>query len=262
MASLRNILIRRYVFALILIFIFFAYLSSQDFFSHLVWQKYQWADVALVLNKNDKDLAMQLGRHYFNGGAYDLEKAEQAFEQARSIDPQLLGPRFQLGRIEFIRGNFASALTIANEELALHPEFDRVYYLRGLIHGYAGNLPEAAHDFEEFLKTHKKSWAAHNDLAWIYFRQGEFEKVAETAKKGLEWNPGNPWLLTTYGTALLNLDEKDEAKRILTEALSSAEKLTPKEWGKAYPGNNPEVYASGLRTMMAAIRANLGLAER
>ncbi|MDP3769640.1 MAG: tetratricopeptide repeat protein [bacterium] len=234
----------------------------QTSLAQMVWRWSRQADIAMFLNSDDATLAMEIGKHYFNGGAYDLEKAKRAFERARAIDPQLLGPRFQLGRIEFIRGNFNSALMFANEELQLHPEFDRVYYLRGLVHGYAGSLSQAAEDFQEFLKTHPKSWAAHNDLAWIYFRQGEFEKVAQTAKKGLEWNPGNTWLLTAYGTALFNLGKKGEAKKTLTEALLEAEKLTLDEWGKAYPGNNPEIYAQGLDAMRKTIKKNLDLLSR
>jgi len=227
-----------------------------------VWKVFGNANVALWLNRDDAPLAMEIGKYYFNDGAYDLGKAKKAFEKAKQIDPELLGSRYQLSRIDFIQSRFQSALVLVNEELALHPEFDRSYYLRGLIYGYSGKLSLAAEDFQKFLETHEKSWAAHNDLAWIYFRQGEFEKVALTAKKGLEWNPDNVWLLTTYGTALLNLNKKDEAKRILTQALEKAEALTLEEWGKAYPGNNPEEYERGLRVMRNTIRSNLELVNK
>ena len=40
------------------------------------------------------------------------------------------------------------------------------------------------------------------------------------------------------------------------------EALTLEEWGKAYPGNNPEEYERGLKTMRATIRANLELVNK
>ena len=83
-----------------------------------------------------------------------------------------------------------------------------------------------------------------------------------TAKQGLKWNPGNPWLLTTYGTALLNLGKKNEARDILSQALEKAENLTAEEWGRAYPGNNPKIYGEGLEAMKATIRTNLELAHK
>ena len=250
------------LFLLSLFLLGFTFVTFQAYVAQTLWRWSRQPSVAMFLNPHDAGLAMEIGKYYFNGGTYDLGKAKKAFEKAKDIDPKLIGPRFQLGRIEFIKGNLVSALMFANEELLLHPEFDRVYYLRGLIHGYAGSLSQAAEDFQEFLKTHPKSWAAHNDLAWIYFRQGEFKKVAEIAKKGLDLNPENPWLLITYGTALLNLDKKDEAKRILTQALAEAEKLTPEGWGKAYPGNNPVIYAKGLDEMKKVIKRNIELAHR
>ena len=239
-----------------------ACVTSQTTFARIAWRGYHRPDIALFLDRNDATLAMEIGNYYFNGGAYDIEKAKRAFERAREIDPKLVGTRFQLSRIEFLRSHFETALALANEEFAIHPEFDRVYYLRGLIYGYADDLPRAAEDFQQFLKTHEHSWAGHNDLAWIYFRQGKFEKVAEIAKRGLELNPGNAWLLATYGTALLNINKKDEARRVLSEALANIEKLTLENWGDAYPGNNPKIYAQGLDEMKKTIKKNLDLASK
>jgi len=243
--------------------LFFSVYAGSNLLASFVWKNFGNANVALFLNrKNDALFAAGIGKYYFNDGAYDLSRAKKAFEKAKQLDPSLLGPRFQLSRIDFIQSRFNSALALVNAELELHPEFDRSYYLRGLIYGYSGKLSLAADDFQKFLETHEKSWAAANDLAWIYFRQGDFEKVALTAKRGLEWNPGNVWLLTTYGTALLNLNKKSEAKDILTQALAKAEKLTLEEWGRAYPGNNPEEYERGLETMRATVRANLELVNK
>lgn len=239
------------------VIIIFSFLFSQDFLARLAWQKYGRAEIALLLVRRDAKLAMELGRYYFNGRAYDRDAAERAFRKARDIDPELLGPRYQLSRIAFLRSDFVSALNLINEEITLHPEFKRSHYVRGLINGYAGNLAEAEKDFKEFLAWDETSWAAANDLAWIYFKQGKFADVEKIARQGLRWNPENPWLLISLGAALLNIGERAGAKAALEKAMQIAERLTPAEWGRAYPGNDPKTYGTGLNTMKETIRQNL-----
>ncbi|MBI2025588.1 tetratricopeptide repeat protein [Candidatus Kaiserbacteria bacterium] len=214
---------------------------------------------ALLLARSGAALAFEIGNYFFNGGAYDLDVAERAFKKAQRIDPELLGPRYQLARIAFLRGNFYDALRLANEEFALHPEFKRTHYLLGLIYGYSGNYEFAAREFLAFLEWDPKSWAAWNDLAWVYFARGDFVRAEEAARSGLEHNPGNSWLLLSRGTALLNLGKKKEAEEALVGAQAAARTLGADDWGRAYPGNDPALYAEGLLEMRNVIERNLAL---
>ena len=238
------------------------FLFSRDSLARVAWQKYGMAQVALALNRHDAGLATRIGNHFFNAdkeGAYDLALAKRHYTRALEIDAKALEPLYQLARIDFLRGDCASALKKADRIAADYPDFKRLHYLRGLIHGYAGNLEKAETDFLAFLEWDPKSWAAHNDLAWIYFRQGDYQKVKEAAKAGLQWNPDNAWLLTSYGVALLNTGERKEAGSVLARSLIAAQKLTSKDWQKAYPGNHPSIADQGLASLMATIRTNLSL---
>ncbi|KKW45054.1 MAG: Peptidase S1 and S6 chymotrypsin/Hap [Parcubacteria group bacterium GW2011_GWB1_56_8] len=237
------------------------FITTQDILAKLVLQRFSMPSVAAMLVNNDAALAFEIGNYFFNGGAYDLDAAERAFKKAQRIDPQLIGPRYQLSRIAFLRGNFYDALRLANEELALHPEFKRTHYLLGLIYGYSGNHEFAEREFLAFLEWDPKSWAAHNDLAWAYFASGDFVRAEEAARSGLEHNPGNSWLLLSRGTALLNLGKKKEAEEALLAAQAAAQTLTPADWGRAYPGNDPALYAKGLLEMRNVIERNLALAR-
>jgi tetratricopeptide (TPR) repeat protein len=247
------------VWFLVAVSLILVFNAKQDALANLLWQKYRNANWAILLDRGDADLAMQIGNFYFGDG-YDLIAAGRAFQKALSIDFEMTGPRYQLSRIAFIKGDFYGALNFINEEISLRPDFKRSHYVRGLIYGYAGNLVEAEKDFKEFLAWNETSWAAHNDLAWIYFKQGKFTDVIKTARQGLKWNPGNPWLLTSLGVALLNVGESAEAKIALEQALRGAEELTAADWGKAYPGNDPKTYDIGLEAMRNAIRQNIALA--
>src|SRR3989344_7320430 len=244
--------------------VFVSIYTGRDSLASFVWQKYGWADAALALNRNDAALATRIGNHFFNAdneGVYDRALAKRHYQRALEIDAKALEPLYQLARIDFLRGDFAYALEKADHIAADYPDFKRLHYLRGLIHGYAGNLEKAEADFLAFLEWDPQSWAGHNDLAWVYFKKGDFANVERAAHVGLKSDPNNPWLLTSLGVALLNQGRKTEARAVLSEAENAAEKLTEADWHRSYPGNDPRWANRGIAEMREAIRSNLGLAE-
>jgi hypothetical protein len=201
-----------------------------------------------------------LGNNYFGDGQiYNIQKAEKYYLRALSLDEKLPLANYQLARLYFVSNKQDKALTYIDRELLYYPEYKRSYYIRGLINGYADNLPAAVEDFKMFLAWKPDSWAGHNDLAWIYFRQGDFANAYETSVEGLRYSPGNPWLLNSVGVALKNLGDKEEAKRAFTLSLQKIEKLTPEVWGRAYPGNDPHFYDMGLSNMRETVETNLQL---
>lgn len=226
-----------------------------------VWKYFHAESVATAINPKDASLQFAIGNYYFGGGSYDIEKAQSYFGKALEIDPMLQGPHYQLGRTYFIQSAFFDARREIDKEIELHPDFKRSYYMRGLVNGYTRHYAEAEFDFQEFLKWKPESWAAHNDLAWIYFQEGKYKEAAETAQEGLKDAPDNPWLLNSLGVALLNIGKKKEAKEAFTKALASLNAMSPKDWGAAYPGNNPRIYSEGFAKMEASVEANLKLLD-
>lgn len=208
-------------------------------------------------------LSLRAGNYYFNvygDGVYDLDKAQKYFNLALKIYPKVPDAWHQLARIDFLRGDYAAALQKINKQIEIHGDnFMASYYIRGLIYGYAGRLDEAEKDFLKFLEWDSKNWAAHNDLAWIYFQKGDYDSARTIAQKGLVFAPANPWLLTIYGASLINLEQKEEARIALEQALNEALKLTEKDWHRAYPGNDPRIAGRGIKEMISAIQFNLGL---
>lgn len=225
------------------------------------WKNFHLESVATALNKSNPELLFSIGNYYFGGGAYDTEKAERYFREALELDPLLSGPHYQLARIYFVRGDFYLAEAQINKEMELHPELKRPHYVRGLIYGYRGRLPEAAAEFKAFLEWQPKSWAGNNDLAWVYFQQGNYAEARDTAYAGLEAAPDNPWLLNSLGVALLNLHDTTGAREAFRKALERIDSMTEVDWGAAYPGNNPDIYGEGFTKMRASIEENLKLLD-
>lgn len=212
--------------------------------------------------RNDAEFYFIMGNIFFGEGAvYDVARAEKYYKKALELDERLPFAHYQLARVYFVTGELNKGIKQINLELEYFPENKRSYYIRGLLYGYQGALGAAASDFKKFLEWKPNSWAGHNDLAWVYFQQGDYYNTYVTAVAGLEFSPGNPWLLNSEALALMNSDNPEEAYKIFTEALASAEKLSHTEWGMAYPGNDPEYYPIGLNAMVETIKKNLELTK-
>lgn len=213
------------------------------------------------------EVAFAIGNYFFNGGGYDLARAEQAYRRAVEIDPKIFRGHYQLARIYFVRGSFPEALKEINEELDVNPDNLRSLYIRGLIYGYRnhpGDLERAEEDFRRFTEWAPTEWAGHNDLAWVLLKQKKYKEAIgalETAFEKISATEINPWLWNNKGLAELNLRMKDEAVRSLKMAVGAADKLSEFGWKRAYPGNDPRSVERGLSTFKKTLQRNLQLAE-
>lgn len=241
----------------------------------VLWNSFRIAVPAEWLREND-ELALHIGDSYFIdavAGEYDLERAQEYYMRALQINPSSTHPWMRLGRIDFLNGYFYSAVAkynkvVEGEENINVKDHTGFYYWRGLANGYLRKFEDAENDFLQVLKGHTESgnigaWAAYVDLAWIYFQEGKFEEIKTLLEEeALLHYPQNPWVLSMYGVALYNLDDTAGARKYLESALFEAEKFTPLDWEKAYPGNNPLDAEQGLANLLEAIRSNYALTEK
>lgn len=210
--------------------------------------------------KIDAKSEMKIGNYYFNGGAYDLEKAESAFKRAVAVDPKILWGHYQLARIYLVKKDQEKALLEVNKELEANPENLRALYVRGLIYGYSGELKKSEEDFRRFTFWAPKEWAGYNDLAWILMKEAKYEEAEMVADEGTKEaldGEKNPWLWNNLGLAKLNQKKYKEAKISFKKAKELAESLTADEWRLAYPGNDPAAAAKGLESFLRAVDFNL-----
>lgn len=217
----------------------------------------------------DAEDAVVRGDAYLNGvNGYNLSCARLAYEHAISLNPT--GSAFawhQLGRTHFLSGNYESAIEkFEMQQKYFGDTLPNVHYMLGLTYGYRARKTNNAEDWvraEEAFKTYvaldtRSPWA-RTDLAWVYFAQGKFEEMKEPVEQGLIENPTHPWLLNMYGLALMNTDDTEGAHAYFKAALTSARTLTPVDWGRAYPGNDPSTWDKALRDMVALIEKNMQL---
>lgn len=180
---------------------------------------------------------------------------------------------FLLGRLYFVEGNQYKSITNYNLSIEKNPDFKQSYYGRGLSYGFSNSIfyPEAISDFSKYIEIDNKefektgqhaygAWAGYNDLAWIYFMQGEFEKSENVSRDGLKI-ANSAWLLNTLGATLLAQKKCSEAKIYLQLANDEMKKISVEKFGEAYSGDNPNFWEAGKKQMEEAIVDNLKLCE-
>ncbi len=224
-----------------------------------------------VKEERDLEKVVRVGQRYFDGGQeYDLTCARIAYNRAIALDPQgYTASWYQLGRIDFIEGKFDDALFKFGKQIEFFGDtMPNVYYVRGLVYGYRAretghteDWQRAEQDFRRYIEIDPEVPWPRVDLAWVLFSQGKYEEMKPVLEEGLLVAPEQPWLLNMYGLALLNTGDAEGGRLFFESALYLAKKLTPEDWGNAYPGNDPAVWSAGLAEMVSSIEKNLALAR-
>src|SRR3989344_6638476 len=121
----------------------------------------------------------ELGEYYFNAydtpdGKYDLKLARQYYTKAIEEGSENPMVWYQLGRIDFLEGNYSGALYKFDKQIALYGEqVPSVYYMRGLTYGYkarksgdALDWRKAEENFLKHLEDKPESPWTRTDLSW------------------------------------------------------------------------------------------------
>ncbi len=202
----------------------------------------------------------QRGNYFFGGETYDIDRAQESYERALTFSNVHQEPiHYQLGRVYFIKGKLDAALVQFDAQLVADPAFTKSYYMRGLTYGYLGNYARAEEDFKSYLLHNPQSWAARNDLVWVYFLSGNFAEAEALAREGLNIVPGNAWLSNALGALLISQERYEEARGYLETARKAFVAIGPEGWGVAYPGNDPRIYEQGYQETLASVDQNLEL---
>lgn len=229
-----------------------------------LWDTTKSFPEALLMLSQDAALGIRMGDRYFDnpGGEvlYDIDRAERLYEQALAIDPAVPMGHYQRARIAFLRAEYDDALTHLDAQEALTGDsFIPVFYLRGLVQAFAGDTETALETMQQYYSYDSNSWFVHNNLAWLHFQLGNYKEMRSISARGLSRHPSNPWLLMNSGIAYLNLGDRARGRYFLDRAQEEAEQLTPSEWLRAYPGNDPQMAEQGLTEFLETLQQNRGL---
>jgi tetratricopeptide (TPR) repeat protein len=207
-----------------------------------------------------------LGNIFFGGvkPLYNVKLAHFLYKQSAYPFFSKLPPRYahhQLSRTYFIQGSMYDALDEAQTELKIYPDDTATYYILGLTYGYMNRTYEAIDAFSRYIETHPGTWAGRNDKAWLQFRIGDIDGALKTIEPIVQNFRYTVWVQNTYCALLMNKERYAEAKTACGYAKEAVDKMTEKDWGHAYPGNDPRIYGTGLQAMKTSIEKNIELIE-
>jgi tetratricopeptide (TPR) repeat protein len=237
--------------------------------SYLFMQKSSVADSSDVFTEDTSDF--EKAEHYFSAEYYDLEKARQYYTASIRANPTAnVLQWYQLARIDFIQGDFESALHNLDKQYEYFGEqVPNINYTYGLVYGFRGDLLNREQDFRlaekhflKFLEYMPDSPWARVDLSWIYFSLREFSNMIAILQPIYDDQQNNPWVLNMYGLALLNTGQTQEAVDHLTRANELVAEVEAQEWGEVYPGNSPTDWEIGVAEFRKAVQMNLELAKK
>lgn len=118
---------------------------------------------------------------------------------------------------------------------------------------------EAIDAFTKYIKARPETWAGRNDKAWLQFRIGDIDGAITTLEPVVNNFKYTPWVQNTYCALLIAKKRYKDAKEPCNDAKIAVDKMTDKDWGHAYPGNDPRIYNDGLEAMKLSINQNLEL---
>jgi len=224
-----------------------------------VWKTTGNAPFTLLLDRSDPWLAIEIGNHYFNGGAYQPDTALDAYVSAVRIDTSIPIAHYQISRLLFIRSDFTNARLHLLEALSLNPENQRVYYMLGLVDAYRGYYADAEKEFGIFIASAPTEWAGYNDLALVLSLQDKYVETEKLMYQALTTVPdaaSNAWLWNSLSVAELNQGKYKKALASCERAGVLLSTLTPDDYRRAYPGNDPLNATQGLQAFKDAVATN------
>lgn len=135
------------------------------------------------------------------------EKARTNYKRAQEIAPSsnLVSKLFQ---VEKAAGNLSAGIDILGQWVAKHPKDDFIAALYASNQQQVGNSIEAKKAYQSLLEKKPENVGVLNNLAWLYYEEGDLKRALELAEKAWRLAPGRAEVIDTYGWILLDSDKK------------------------------------------------------
>jgi tetratricopeptide (TPR) repeat protein len=151
------------------------------------------------------------------------EESVRLFRRAIELDLDFAMAWARLGTVYGNLDESNAAADATSEAFDLRDrvsENERLYIESHYYGGVTGEIDKEIESYELWKQTYPRDWTPFNNLSWLYYRTGDFEKAAEEGLQALNLEPEHPLPYTNVGRAYLNLYRLDDAKTIYDGALA------------------------------------------
>lgn len=149
----------------------------------------------------------------------DIKKAILYYTKAIQNDPELDEAHMELALLYDDEGKMHQALYHAEMASKLDPENADYLLYKAEIYAHAGLLDEAIEYFNDLLDLGLSAPEIYSEYAEVLFDMEEVEQGMDLLYKGIELNPEDVELRCRLGGYLWALNEFDEARIYLKQAL-------------------------------------------
>ena len=167
-------------------------------------------------------------------------EAERAYHAALGLDPGNPYALFNLGRIDFLRGQAESARAWLARALERRPEFAEARLLlagieeaMGNLCFAQGNLDDAHRHFAQAATRRPQLAGAHAGLGQVHAALGEPARAVPCFRRALELDPRLTHAHVNLGNALANLGRTGEAFACYDAALALDPENAAARWCRA-----------------------------
>jgi tetratricopeptide (TPR) repeat protein len=155
------------------------------------------SEVARVLHF-DHDDRSRAYEHYLEGCRFDedeqtYDQAEQAYQQALSLDPTLSNALTNLGNLEYRRDHLEAAEQFYRRALQCDSEQPEALYNLGFLHFERDELDQAILSFRSALESDPSFADAHFNLAMALEERGERANARTHWQRYLSLEPEGSW---------------------------------------------------------------------
>ena len=184
-------------------------------------------DFELALSLNPACAACDQGVAEVSERQGNTEKALAYLLKAKQLEPENPEILFEFGKICLKRDLIEDALTALGKAASLKPDDDRYVYVFGSANVARGNLTKAASLFQGLLQKHPRDPVLIYALGTVYYLQGNYPHAESAFKQSLEEQPDQvaaPYYLSlTYS----HLGQNDEAEALLRSLVKSRPQYAP-----------------------------------
>ena len=207
------------------------YLRGRDNFGRFIFRTLSAEDCSAAIEnferaiQLDPDFALAysgLGACYANrifkamGEADDYTKAEDAFNKASAIDPNVVESRVLNVMIHMARGDKKKARAEISQLQKQFPNDAPLYFVKGVIHRLDGEYEESLKAFEKLsrLDPAARAISAYN-RARIFLYKKEFRQAISEIERGEKAEPDHPMLKIFRSVIYFYRGDADQAVELM-----------------------------------------------
>ena len=190
--------------------------------------EYQAADslyrFAIKIDSLNPRLYSDLGYFYsFQGNS---ELAEENYLKAVKLNPENYVSIYELAAFYYSENRFDDAIREMKNALKLAPGHLTILYGLGTCYFGIGNIDEALKTFKTINEIDSTQSHILQNIGSCYLYKGDYESASRYYTRALEYNPDYFALYGLAGWARYAMDDKEQANKFFSEAISQARRYT------------------------------------